>query len=109
VWGLPDIAVRDRPVRPAAVLTDVLAGPSPFRLATTIGFRLDAGSRVTVTMYDMRGRLVANLLNAERPAGYQMVEWDGKDTYRRSVPNGLYTYTIMANGRMARGTVMKMK
>jgi hypothetical protein len=110
VWGLSDdIAVRDRQPRPAAALTDVQAGPSPFRQWVTFGFRLSAAGPASVAIYDVRGRLMTSLQTGQRPAGYQMVAWDGKDSYRQSVSNGMYTYEISAHGQTTRGMVMKMK
>jgi hypothetical protein len=107
VWGVP---VPDRPAQaPAAVFSDVGAGPSPFKRSVTFGFRLAATGHATLAVYDVRGRLVATPFSDRRSAGYQTVEWDGTDAARRPVPNGIYTYQITSGNQTAGGTIMKMK
>jgi flagellar hook assembly protein FlgD len=47
-------------------------------------------------VYDVAGRLVRTLVDEERPAGAQVVEWDGRDDEGRSVGNGIYFYAMQA-------------
>jgi flagellar hook assembly protein FlgD len=49
-----------------------------------------AGGRVTLTVFDVTGRRVRQLLDEPRPVGAGEVAWDGRDDDGRSVVSGLY-------------------
>ncbi len=72
--------------------------PNPFTTTTTISFRIPTDELVTVSVYDIRGRLVTTLLNESLPAGNQSVEW-----YPTDVKPGIYFYSVHA------GTYTAMK
>lgn len=72
--------------------------PNPFNPATRIRFDLVDDAFVTLTVYDVLGREVAQLVNSERPAGIHDVLFDGT-----KLPSGVYYYriTIAAADRSA--------
>jgi len=45
--------------------------PNPFNSSTTFRFRLEHGGEVSLTIYDIQGRLVTALFSEVRPAGSQ--------------------------------------
>lgn len=49
--------------------------PNPFRGRTAIGFTTPQTEHVRVTVFDVRGRVVATLLDGVLPAGRHEVEW----------------------------------
>jgi len=59
--------------------------PNPFANSTTISFNLDSDSYVSLKVYDISGRLVDELINDNRGAGVQTVEFtpefSGNSTY----------------------------
>ena len=65
--------------------------PNPFNPMTTIEFALPSESRVSLKVYDTRGRLVRDLVNEVRAAGAHAVTFDG-----RGLASGLYFYRIDA-------------
>lgn len=65
--------------------------PNPFNPTTTIEFALPRESRVSLKVYDTRGRLVRDLVDEVRPAGVHAVTFDGRD-----LASGLYFYRIDA-------------
>ena len=65
--------------------------PNPFNPMTTIEFALPSESRVSLKVYDTRGRLVRDLVNEVRAAGAHAVTFDG-----RGLASGLYFYRIEA-------------
>ncbi|MGA9117174.1 MAG: hypothetical protein WB626_10395 [Bacteroidota bacterium] len=50
--------------------------PNPFNPATQISYRVPERSRVRIEVFDVVGRRVALLLDAERPAGSHSLEWN---------------------------------
>ena len=66
------------------------ASPNPFRAASSLSFSLPSRSDVSVVVYDLRGRVVATLLEGERAAGAHEVRWGGRDDDGREVPSGIY-------------------
>jgi hypothetical protein len=64
--------------------------PNPFNPSTVIRYGLPEQSSVTLRVYDMLGRTVATLVEADRQAGYHQVTWNA------GVPSGIYFYRLVA-------------
>jgi len=64
--------------------------PNPFNPTTTIAFSLPEKTRVALAIYDVNGRLVTTLVDAELGAGFKEYRWDGTDSHRRPVGSGVY-------------------
>ncbi len=96
--GLPDpwgpTPVEDLPRGLA-----VSAWPNPFNPATTIRFELPAGSeeRTVVSIVNLRGERVAELLDRVLPAGRHETVWRGVDRRGRPVSAGTY-YCVVRSG-----------
>jgi flagellar hook assembly protein FlgD len=67
------------------------ARPNPFAAATTIRFELAQPADVSLEIYDVRGRLVRNVVDG-RPmeAAAHELAWDGRDARGRAVGAGVY-------------------
>ena len=63
--------------------------PNPFNPQTKIRFLLPAGSNVTLSVYDVSGKLVTVLLNRQLAAGSFEVNWNAGN-----LPSGIYFYRI---------------
>ncbi|MBN1293543.1 MAG: T9SS type A sorting domain-containing protein [Candidatus Latescibacteria bacterium] len=64
--------------------------PNPFNLSTTINFTLSERGHAILTIYDITGRKVCDLVSEELPAGSHSVIWDGRDNNGYTVSSGLY-------------------
>ncbi len=62
---------------------------NPVRGILSIGYNLPGPGRTTLRVYDLSGRVVENLVDAELQAGEYRVNWN-TDT----VPSGLYVYKL---------------
>ena len=65
--------------------------PNPFNPITTIRYDLPQESDVTLTIYDITGRMVKTLVNNPQQAGMKNVVWNATD-----VTSGIYIYRIQA-------------
>lgn len=70
--------------------------PNPFNPTTTIRFTLAEKQNVTVSVYDVSGRLVRTLLGGVRDTGSHTVTWDGRDSAGATVGSGVYFYRLDA-------------
>lgn len=77
-----------------AVLTLGQNHPNPFNPSTQIDFGLPAASSVRLTVFDVSGRAVATLIDGTLPAGWQRVNWDGRDAQGAAVAAGVYLYRL---------------
>lgn len=65
--------------------------PNPFNAQTTFEYALPEASHVTVEIYDLLGRHIETLVDAEKPAGYNQATWDASNQ-----ASGMYFYKITA-------------
>jgi len=63
--------------------------PNPFNPNTTIRFSVPTAGRVTLTIHDILGREIAELLNAFVERGNHSIRWNAA-----GVPSGIYSYTL---------------
>jgi len=70
--------------------------PNPFNPVTTIRYDLPEGNRVRLTVYDMLGHEVTNLINDFQDAGYHATTWNGRDRYGNELATGVYIYQLKA-------------
>lgn len=64
--------------------------PNPFNPATRIRFALSGSGRVSLRVYDVRGRLVTTLADRHFPYGTYDVTWNGTNARGRPVASGVY-------------------
>ena len=67
--------------------------PNPFNPTTKIDFSLANNSKVTLKVYDVLGRQIAELLNSNLTAGSHTVNFNAS-----SIPSGVYFYRLEAKG-----------
>ena len=75
--------------------------PNPFQPRTTLVYDLPEAGRVSLTVYDVRGRRVATIADAHQSAGRHSVEWNGADRNGRALPSGVYMIRMEAGGNAA--------
>ena len=72
--------------------------PNPFNPTTTIRYRLERGSKVSLRIYNVYGNLVRCLVNETRmQEGTYFVLWDGKNETGSSVNSGCYFYRLQTD------------
>ena len=70
--------------------------PNPFNPITTLRYDLPSDAYVSLTIFDMLGREITQLVNTTHDAGFKSVQWDGADSMGKPVSAGVYLYQINA-------------
>ena len=70
--------------------------PNPFNPITTLKYDLPEDSFVDITVYDMLGNVVNNLINKNQNSGSKSVQWNATNNQGESVSAGVYLYKIQA-------------
>jgi hypothetical protein len=65
--------------------------PNPFNPSTSISYTLPNSADVTLTIYDLRGKHVAQLVNQKQDAGHYDIQWNAQN-----FPSGIYVARIHA-------------
>lgn len=68
--------------------------PNPFNPSTTIGFYMRGPGRVTLEVYDTRGKIVRTLVDGVRGFGPHEVTWNGRNDRGNPVGSGVYFYRL---------------
>jgi len=78
--------------------------PNPFNPTTSIAFGLPVASQVTISVYNVLGQVVTELVNDQMEAGYHSVQWDASQ-----MASGVYFYRIDAGNYTATRSMILMK
>jgi len=70
--------------------------PNPFNPITNLSYDLREDSYVSITIYDLLGNVVSNLINTYQSSGYKTIQWNAKNNQGQSVSAGVYLYKIQA-------------
>lgn len=78
--------------------------PNPFNPSTTISYSLPVAAEVTLTVFDVLGRKVAELVNRRVEAGSHSVQFDGS-----GLASGVYLYRLDARGSDGRSSTQSRR
>tara|TARA_S200000501_G_C20860344_1_gene759484 strand:+ start:1254 stop:3725 length:2472 start_codon:yes stop_codon:yes gene_type:complete len=78
--------------------------PNPFNPVTNINFSLTNDQFVNLSIYNMKGQLVANLVNERKVSGNHSVHWNAS-----GVASGVYLYQLQADGKSITHKMVLMK
>ena len=70
--------------------------PNPFNPITTLKFDIPEDSFVDITVYDMLGNVISNLVHGDQNSGYKSVQWDATNSRGQPVSAGVYLFKIQA-------------
>ncbi|NOR44519.1 MAG: T9SS type A sorting domain-containing protein [Candidatus Delongbacteria bacterium] len=69
--------------------------PNPFNPTTEISYALSQDANVSIKVYSSNGSVVADLVNASQSVGQHSVTFDAS-----KLSNGIFYYSLVANGRV---------
>ncbi len=68
--------------------------PNPFNPVTTVSYKLVEPEFVNLSVYDVNGNFIKNLISGKRGSGENIVNWNGKNDANENVAGGVYFYRI---------------
>ena len=83
--------------------------PNPFNPVTTLRYSLSNRANVTVSVYNLMGQQIIDLVNRYHDAGFHQVVWSGKDNVGNTVPSGVYFYRVTTKDESLTGKMLLMK
>jgi hypothetical protein len=66
--------------------------PNPFNPVTSIKFDIPRSTHVTITIYDILGRVVVNLIDSQMKPGFYKADWNAND-----FSSGVYFYRLITD------------
>jgi len=75
-------------------LNNIYNYPNPFNPVTTLRYDLPGDGLVSITIYDIMGRVINNLVASEQLSGFKSVQWNATDNFGQPVTAGVYLYRI---------------
>lgn len=72
--------------------------PNPFNPETTIEYHIPQDGFVSLVIFNLLGQQVVNLVNENKMAGDNKVQWHGSDKLNRAVASGIYLYKLEVAG-----------
>ncbi|NQU68663.1 MAG: tandem-95 repeat protein, partial [Candidatus Marinimicrobia bacterium] len=78
--------------------------PNPFNAETNIRFTLPEDTKITVSIYDLNGRLIDTFWDGETSVGSHSVHWDAK-----MEPSGIYFIKISTPDKLVTRKITLMK
>lgn len=74
--------------------------PNPFNPQTTISFHVYKKGKCTLSIYNIKGQLIRQLVSDYLQPGMHSVVWKGTDNHGRVVPSGMYIYRMQMHGKV---------
>jgi len=83
--------------------------PNPFNPSTSIKFSIPTDGNVKLTIYNIKGQVVKELINKEMSAGQHNIVWNGTDSSYCQVSSGLYYARIEQGSTIKHHKMMLLK
>ncbi len=93
-WDAGEVGGRDPAIPKSYDLAQNY--PNPFNPKTTIAFYIGSRQYVSLSIYNILGKRVRELVGSELEPGWQEVIWDGTGSEGERVPSGIYFYRLSA-------------
>jgi len=83
--------------------------PNPFARTAAIRYGLPREMTVSLDVYDLSGRRIANLASGRQPEGFHTVVWEGRSASGERVPSGVYLYRLKAGDVVLKKKMLFMR
>jgi hypothetical protein len=96
---------------PGEVLENSLEieGSNPFNPVCNIGLNLVHDADVTVSIFNMAGKVIKQLVNETKAAGSYRILWNGRSQAGEAVSSGMYLVRLSVNGKVQLKRIVLLK
>jgi hypothetical protein len=114
-WYIDDVRVESEPVsnedelQIPATVSLMQNYPNPFNPNTNIAFYLPKAGRVRLSIYNLKGQLVKDLVDRDMASGYSVLNWNGTDNNGAKVASGIYSYRLKSDSSTISKKMILMK
>lgn len=111
-WNIDDIqifAIQDITTGTyeyTTIESELRCYPNPFSEITTIEYTLSDKSYVSVSIFDIQGKIVKQLLEQDKIAGNYSISWDATSDNGQCVTNGVYFIKVVMNNKVSSHKVL---
>jgi hypothetical protein len=101
--------VTPMPQAPATRVSLAQNAPNPFSDSTTLRFSVPQSGPVKLSVYNVAGQRVVDLVNSTMDAGTYQTSWNGRDGSGVRVAGGVYFYRLQASGESLTKEMVRLK
>jgi len=83
--------------------------PNPFNSFTTIEYYLPKCTFIQLSIHNLLGQKIIDLVSARKTSGYHKVTWDGTDVLGNPVSTGIYIYHLESKEYSSSGKMIYLK
>ncbi len=83
--------------------------PNPFNPITNINFGISEAGNVDLSIYNIKGQIVKNLINGKIKSGYYHKIWNGRDENNKKCASGIYFIKLKTDNFVEINKVMMLK
>jgi hypothetical protein len=83
--------------------------PNPFNPSTNIAFSIPEQGFTRLSIYNIKGQKVKDILSSDLAQGHHKAVWDGKDSNNHSVSSGIYFIRLESGGKVSTRKAMLIK
>lgn len=99
-------SIHEEVAQPINIITN---HPNPFNPSTTISFTLSEAGNTNISIYNISGQKVRELLDSHLPAGSNSILWDGRDDTGSRVSTGIYFAQLVSGEKTGVRKMLLMK
>lgn len=83
--------------------------PNPFNSSTTIPYYIGEKGHVTISIYDLLGKHIVDLVNINQNNGNKSISWNGINQFGDAVPGGIYFYQLAISNKVVTKKMIYLK
>ena len=117
LYGVFDIVINQEIQMDASEKTEAIPSapylknghPNPFNSSTQIEFGLSSPGHVSISIYDITGRWITNLIDSHQSQGACLLIWSGTNEAGKPVPSGHYLVVMKSAGFTGSKKILLLK
>jgi|GEM_PF-2916050 len=98
-WLNSSVVVENESIQSSLSNLQLSNYPNPFNPTTTISFSVPEERHAEISIYNIKGQKVKQLLSDQLSSGEHSVVWNGRDKNDQPVSSGVYLYKLIVNGK----------